>query len=92
MADLTVAVEVGMALAALLYIYRVTDTTIVSTLTQEDIEDGRAHILQDKDVPAVRDDPADPRAVPVRDDRQARPMPLPTCRRSHPSSSCGCAT
>src|SRR5688572_26501771 len=30
MADLTVAVEVGLTLAALLYIYRVTDTTIVS--------------------------------------------------------------
>lgn len=52
MADLTVAVEVGMALAALLYIYRVTDTTIISTLTQEDIEDGRAHIVQDRSVPA----------------------------------------
>ncbi len=50
-ADLTVAVEVGMALAALLYIYRVTDTTIVSTLSAEDIEDGRAHVLQDKLVP-----------------------------------------
>jgi SulP family sulfate permease len=52
MADLTVAVEVGMALAALLYIYRVTDTTIVSTLTAEDIEQGRAHLLQDKFVPS----------------------------------------
>jgi sulfate permease, SulP family len=52
MADLTVAVEVGVALAALLYIYRVTDTTVVSTLTQEDIEDGRVHILQDRDVPS----------------------------------------
>jgi len=51
MADLTLAVEVGMALAALLYIYRVTDTTIVSTLSQEDIEDGRVHILQDREVP-----------------------------------------
>jgi SulP family sulfate permease len=51
MADLTVAVEVGMALAALLYIYRVTDTTIVSTLSHEDIEDGRVHILQDRHVP-----------------------------------------
>ena len=51
MADLTVAVEVGMALAALLYIYRVTETTIVSTLSAEDIEDGRAHVLQDKHVP-----------------------------------------
>jgi sulfate permease, SulP family len=52
MADLTVAVEVGMALAALLYIYRVTDTTIVSRLSPDDIEDGRVHILQDRDVPA----------------------------------------
>lgn len=52
MADLTLAVEVGMAFAALLYISRVTDTTIVSTLTPEDIEDGRVHILQDRDVPA----------------------------------------
>lgn len=52
MADLTMAVEVGMALAALLYIYRVTDTTIVSTLSDDDIEGGRAHALQDKHVPA----------------------------------------
>jgi SulP family sulfate permease len=51
MADLTLAVEVGMALAALLYIYRVTDTTIVSRLSHEDIEDGRVHILQDRQVP-----------------------------------------
>jgi len=51
MADLTVAVEVGMAMAALLYIYRVTDTTIVSTLSQEEIEDGRVHLLQDRHVP-----------------------------------------
>jgi SulP family sulfate permease len=51
MADLTVAVEVGMALAALLYIYRVTDTTSVAPVTAEYIEDGRAHILQDKQVP-----------------------------------------
>ena len=51
MADLTVAVEVGMSLAALLYIYRVTGTTMISTLSSEEIEDGRAHILQDKQVP-----------------------------------------
>lgn len=51
MADLTLAVEVGMALAALLYIYRVTDTTIVSTLSADDIEDGRVHALQDRDLP-----------------------------------------
>jgi sulfate permease, SulP family len=51
MADLTVAVEVGMALAALLYIFRVTDTTSVSTVTPEYIADGRAHVLQDKQIP-----------------------------------------
>lgn len=52
MADLTVAVEVGVALAALLYIYRVSDTTVVSRLTPDDIEEGRVHALQDKMVPA----------------------------------------
>jgi sulfate permease, SulP family len=51
MADLTVAVEVGIAFAALLYIHRVTDTTSVAAVTPEYIEDGRAHILQDKHVP-----------------------------------------
>jgi SulP family sulfate permease len=51
-ADLTVAVEVGMSLAALLYIYRVSQTTTVATVTPEYIESGWAHILQDKDVPA----------------------------------------
>jgi SulP family sulfate permease len=50
-ADLTVAVEVGMALAALLYIYRVSQTTTVAMVTPEYIERGWAHILQDKDVP-----------------------------------------
>jgi len=51
-ADLTVAVEVGMALAALLYIYRVTDTTVVSVLSAPDIERGRVHLLQDREVPS----------------------------------------
>jgi sulfate permease, SulP family len=51
-ADLTVAVEVGMALAALLYIYRVSQTTTVSIVTPEYIREGQAHILQDKQVPA----------------------------------------
>jgi SulP family sulfate permease len=51
-ADLTLAVEVGIALAALLYIRRVTDTTSVGAVTAEDIEDGRPHVLQDKQVPA----------------------------------------
>jgi SulP family sulfate permease len=50
-ADLTVAVEVGMALAALLYIYRVAETTTVEPVTREYLRDGHAHILQDKDIP-----------------------------------------
>jgi sulfate permease, SulP family len=50
-ADLTIAVEVGMGFAALLYVYRISQTTTVSTVTKEYIEDGRPHILQDKDVP-----------------------------------------
>jgi sulfate permease, SulP family len=51
LADLTVAVEVGIALAALLYIYRVSQTTTVAAVTDEYIESGRPHILQDKQVP-----------------------------------------
>ena len=51
-ADLTVAVGVGMALAALLYIYRIAETTTVAAVTPEYLEDGKAHVLQDKDIPA----------------------------------------
>jgi SulP family sulfate permease len=51
LADLTVAVEVGMALAALLYISRVTETTSVEVVTSEYIQGGRPHVLQDKEVP-----------------------------------------
>jgi SulP family sulfate permease len=51
-ADLTVAVGVGMTLAALLYIYRVAETTTVEPVTREYLEDGQAHILQDKDIPS----------------------------------------
>jgi SulP family sulfate permease len=50
-ADLTVAVEAGMILAALLFISRVAATTTVSQVTDDYIEDGRMHILQDKDIP-----------------------------------------
>jgi SulP family sulfate permease len=51
LADLTVAVEVGMVLAALLFIRRVAQTTTVSRVTQEYIDAGRDHILQDKVIP-----------------------------------------
>ena len=50
-ADLTVAVEAGMILAALLFISRVAATTTVSQVTDDYVEDGRMHILQDKDIP-----------------------------------------
>jgi SulP family sulfate permease len=49
--DLTVAVEIGMLFAALLYIYRVSQTTTVAPVTEEYIEDGRPHVLQDKLLP-----------------------------------------
>ncbi|MGB8115802.1 MAG: SulP family inorganic anion transporter [Candidatus Sulfotelmatobacter sp.] len=50
-ADLTVAVEAGMILAALLFISRIAATTTVSQVTDDYVEDGRVHILQDKDIP-----------------------------------------
>ena len=51
LADLTVAVEVGMVLAALLFIRRVASTTTVTRVTHAYIEAGRKHILQDKTIP-----------------------------------------
>lgn len=50
-ADLTVAVEAGMVLAALLYIRRVTTTTTIARVTPEYIDQGRAHSLQLHDIP-----------------------------------------
>jgi SulP family sulfate permease len=51
-ADLTVAVEAGMILAALLYIQKVTSTTTVTRVTPEYIRNSRAHVLQDKNIPS----------------------------------------
>src|SRR5437764_2476021 len=50
-ADLTVAVEFGMILAALLFIRRVATTTTVTPVTEHYIEFGRVHSLQDKSIP-----------------------------------------
>ena len=50
-ADLTLAVEVGMILAAFTFIRKISLTTTVSKVTEDYIEDGRAHILQDKEIP-----------------------------------------
>jgi len=51
LADLTVAVEAGMILAALLYIRKVTVTTTVARVTQEYVDDGVAHSLQRHELP-----------------------------------------
>lgn len=50
-ADLTVTVQAGMILAALLFISRVAQTTTVSQVTDDYIEVGRVHILRDKNIP-----------------------------------------
>jgi SulP family sulfate permease len=49
--DLTFAVEVGMVLAALMFIRKVSRTTTVTRVTRDYVEDGRVHILQGKDIP-----------------------------------------
>lgn len=50
-ADLTVAVEAGMILAALIFIRKVTATTTISRVTPEYLHEGQLHVLQDKDIP-----------------------------------------
>src|SRR5467141_2687619 len=50
-ADLTVAVEAGMILAALVFIRKVTITTTVSQVTDEYLREGHLHILQHKEIP-----------------------------------------
>jgi sulfate permease, SulP family len=50
-ADLTVAVETGIVLAALLYIRNVTGTTTVTRVTAQYVEEGWLHILQGKPIP-----------------------------------------
>ncbi len=51
-ADLTVAVEVGMLLAALLFIHRVASTTTVGSVTDENLGDGEPRVLTDKYIPS----------------------------------------
>jgi SulP family sulfate permease len=50
-ADLSVAVEVGMIIAGLTFIRKVTATTTVSEVTSEYVDKGRSHSLQDKELP-----------------------------------------
>jgi SulP family sulfate permease len=51
LADLTVAVEAGMILAALLYIRKVTSTTTVSRVTPQYVVGGIVHSLQSNPIP-----------------------------------------
>ena len=51
LADLTVAVEAGMILAALLFIRRVSATTTVSRVSPDYISRSREHSLQDRQMP-----------------------------------------
>jgi SulP family sulfate permease len=50
--DLTFAVEVGMVLAALMFIRKVSRTTTVTRVTRDYVEDSRVHVLQGKDIPS----------------------------------------
>ena len=90
-ADLTVAVEVGMILAALLFIRRIAETTTVTEVTDDDVEGGRAHVLQDKDIPEyVRIFRIHgPFLFGVTDKLEWSAIASTRCR---PSSSCGCGT
>jgi SulP family sulfate permease len=50
-ADLTVAVEGGMILATLIFVRKVTATTTVTRVTDDDIAEGRQHVLQGLEIP-----------------------------------------
>jgi SulP family sulfate permease len=50
-ADLTVAVEAGMIMGALVFISKVTSTTKIARVTPDYVEHGRPHSLQDKEIP-----------------------------------------
>ena len=49
---MTVAVGIGLALAALLYIYRIGETTTVAPVTEEYLRDSLPHVLQGRILPS----------------------------------------
>ncbi len=49
--DLTIAVEIGMLLAALLFIKRVTDTTVIHQVTADNEDEGDRHSIVGKKIP-----------------------------------------
>src|ERR1700747_1537689 len=48
--DLTFAVEIGMVLAALMFIRKVSRTPTVTRVTRDYVEDSRVHVLQGKEI------------------------------------------
>jgi SulP family sulfate permease len=50
--DLVLAIEIGMVLAALLFIRRVSETTEVSQVTSNDVLESPEHVAQGKPIPA----------------------------------------
>ncbi len=52
LADLSVAVQAGMILAALVFIHRVTRTTSISRITEEGVAKDEVHSLQGRTLPA----------------------------------------
>jgi hypothetical protein len=89
-ADLTVAVEVGMILAAFVFIRKVTATTTVSQVTEEYLREGHAHFLQHKEMPLLCDHLPHPRTLPFRGHGQSRADHLPpfgVAAHHHPSPS-----
>ncbi len=88
-ADLTVAVEVGMVLAALLFIRRVAETTSVARVTGTLVEEGRAPFAAGRGDSRLCRRVSHSRAVPLRRHRQARRRFSIVSRCCRPSSSCG---
>ena len=96
-ADLTVAVEVGMVLAALLFIRRVAETTSVKRVTGELIEEGSAPLAAGGGDSRLCGGVSHPRSVSLRCDRQADGHPGSTAdaaadrhRAASPRAGDGC--
>lgn len=51
LADLTIAMQVGMILAALLFIRKVSVTTVVEEVTHEELAEARVHMISNRTIP-----------------------------------------
>ncbi len=91
-ADLTQAVGVGMVCAALLFIKRVADTTTVTAVTDDYVEAGHVHALQNQTIPTIRENLPDSRSLSCSAPPTSCVQFWMTFRRFRRSSSCGFAT